>query len=404
MRTISPALSSAPPPLRIVDVETHVLLAPDYDTSLTSSAQDSVIVLIHTDGGVTGVGETDANPWMVKACIEAPGTHTMGMGIRETLIGASPFEIGELWNKLYIGTAMNGRRGMVLHALGAVEMALWDLVGKAVGKPVHALFPGGAARDTIVPYASLQPFGREFGAYKAAIVESAERAKALGFRAMKAEITMAGPYAHGGMSESYDRHTEVLAAVRHAIGPDTTLMVDIQYMFEDAATCLSVVRDWAEFDLFFLETPIWSDNLDEVATLVKAAPMRIAMGEWGASRFEFEELMDRGLIQVAQPDVGRVGGLGEAKIVCDMAAERDRLIVPHCWKTGVSISATVHLAFTVPHCPFIEYLPPSLAHERLRRELAHEELRLEDGLIPLPTRPGLGVELDMTALKRFTVA
>ena len=404
MRTISPVLASPPPRLRITAVETHVLLAPDYDASLTSSAQDSVIVLIHTDHGVTGVGETDANPWMVKACIEAPGTHTMGLGIRETLIGADPFDIGALWKRLYIGTAMNGRRGVVVHALGAVEMALWDLVGKAVDQPVHALLPGGACRETVTPYASLQPFGREYHAYKAALVQSAERARALGFRAMKAEITMAGPYAHGGMAESYDRHTEVLAAVRAAIGPDTTLMVDVQYMFEDAATCLSVVRDWTEFNLFFLETPIWSDNLAEVAKLVEVAPMPIAMGEWGASRFEFEELMDRGRVQVAQPDCGRVGGIGEARIVCDMAAERGRLIVPHCWKTGVSISATAHLAFTVPHCAFIEYLPPSLAHERLRRELAHEELWLEDGLIPLPTRPGLGVELDLAAMKRFTVA
>lgn len=402
--TISPLIEGTPPPLRITEVETHVLLAPEYDSSLTSSAQDSVVVLIHTDGGVTGIGETDANPWMVKSCIEAPGTHTMGLGIRETLIGADPFEIGKLWRQLYIGTAMNGRRGMVIHALGAVEMALWDLAGKALGKPVHALMPGGAVRETVTPYASLQPYGRSFEAYRDALVTSAERALAQGFRAVKAEITMAGPYAHGGMSESFDRHTEVLAAVRKAIGPAVTLMVDVQYMFDEAAACLDVIDDWAEFDLFFLETPIWSDNLDEVARLVERAPMKIAMGEWGASRWEFAELMDRGMVQVAQPDVGRVGGLGEARIVCDMAAERGRIIVPHCWKTGISISATAHLAFTAPNCAYIEYLPPTLAHERLRRELAVEELVLDDGHISLPTGPGLGVELNMDAVRRFAVA
>lgn len=404
LHTISPVLTSAPPRLRITDVECHVLLAPDFDVTFTSSAQDSLVVVIRTDGGVSGVGECDANPWMAKACIEAPGTHTMGLSIRDTLIGANPFEIGELWRKIYIGTAMNGRRGMVIHALSAVEMALWDLCGKATGQPVHALL-GGATRSSITPYASLQPAGGRFEDYRDALCLSAERAKSLGFKAMKTEITMNGPYAHSGMRESYDRHTEVLAAVRKTIGPDITLMVDVQYLWEDAATCLSVIKDWGDFNVYFLETPLWSDNVHEMAKLVEKAPMPIAFGEWLATRFEFEELLDIGKVQVAQPDVGRVGGIGEAKIVCDMAKARGRTIVPHCWKTGISISGTAHLAFVTNHCAFIEYLPPQLCHERLRRELAQEELVLNpDGTIPLPTRPGLGVEVDWDVVKRYTVA
>src|SRR5215470_17334267 len=154
--TISPRISGQPPRLRITDVECHVLLAPDYDASFTSSAQDSLVVVIHTDGGVSGVGECDANPWMAKACIEAPGTHTMGLSIKQMLIDADPFQIGELWRQIYLGTAMNGRRGMVIHAMSAVDMALWDLCGKAVGQPVHQLL-GGAVHERIIPYASLQP-------------------------------------------------------------------------------------------------------------------------------------------------------------------------------------------------------------------------------------------------------
>lgn len=404
LMTVSPQLATTRPHLKITDIECHVLLAPDYDVSFTSSAQDSLVVVIHTDGGVSGVGECDANPWMAKACIEAPGTHTMGLSIKEMLIGVDPFEIGELWRKAYIGTAMNGRRGMVIHALSAVEMALWDLCGKAVGEPVHALL-GGATRKTITPYASLQPAGRRFEEYRDALCKSALRAKKLGFKAMKTEITMNGPYAHGGMRESYDRHTEVLAAVRKTIGYDVTLMVDVQYLWEDAETCYSVVKDWEEFKPYFLETPLWSDNVKEMAKLAEKAPMPLAFGEWLATRFEFEELLDIGKVQVAQPDVGRVGGIGEAKIVCDMAKARGRTIVPHCWKTGISISATAHLAFVTDHCAFIEYLPPQLCHERLRRELAQEELVLaSDGTIALPTKPGLGVEVDWDVVKRYTVA
>ncbi|UVK43861.1 mandelate racemase/muconate lactonizing enzyme family protein [Mesorhizobium sp. AR07] len=402
MRTVSPIIDN-PPKLVITAVECHVLLAPDFDPGMTSSAQDSLIVVIHTDGGVSGIGESDANPWMMKACIEAPGTHTMGLSIKETLIGADPFQIGNIWERLYIGTAMNGRRGVVVHAIGAIEMALWDLCGKAVGKPVHALL-GGATRDRITPYASLQPAGHGFEDYRDALVQSALNAKALGFKAIKSEVTMNGPYAHGGMHESYDRHSEVVAAVRKAVGPEMVLMIDVQYLWEDAATCLAVVKDWKEFDIYFLETPIWSDNVREMAKLAEGAPMKIACGEWLATRHEFTELMDIGKIGVAQPDVGRVGGIGEAKIVCDMAKERGLTIVPHCWKTGVSISATAHLAFVTDHCAFIEYLPPQLCVERLRRELAREELVLDNGTIPLPVKPGLGVELDWDAVKRFTVA
>ena len=388
--------------MKIASVECHVLLAPNYDPRFTSSAQDSFVVVLRTEDGLEGIGESDVNPWIAKACLEAPGTHTMGLCMKELLLGADPFDIEGIWRRIYLGTAMNGRRGAVVHTLGAVEMALWDLKGKALGKPVHELL-GGAVRPTVVPYASLQPAGHSFEEYRDALVESALKAKALGFKAVKSEVTMNGPYAHSGLNESYDRHTEVVAAVRRALGPDVTLMIDVQYLWEDAATCLSVVRDWAEFDIFFLETPIWADSLDEHRKLAEAAPMRIASGEWLATRHEFAELMDRGKVQVAQPDVGRVGGLVEAKAVCEMAAERGLIIVPHCWKTGISISATAHLAFTQPHCAFIEYLPPELCFETLRKELAAEDLRLENGEIPLPTRPGLGFELNRDALSRYSV-
>lgn len=398
-----PLISGPVPSLKITDVTCLVLLAPDYDPDMTSSAQDSVVVMVETDAGIVGIGETDANPWTVKACIEAPGTHTMGLSLRDMVIGANPFDIPEIWEKMYLGSAMNGRRGMVIHAIGAIEMALWDICGKAVGQPVHKLL-GGATRDYIVPYASLQPAGGSFTEYRDALVESAVQAKALGFRAVKTEVTMNGPYAHGGMHESYDRHTEVVAAVRKAIGPEMTLMVDVQYLWEDADTCLSVIRDWTDYNPYFVETPLWPDNIEEHAKLSEQSPITIASGEWLSTRYEFRELIERGRIGVAQPDVGRVGGIGEAKVVCDMAAEHGLPIVPHCWKTGISISATAHLAFVVPHCAFIEYLPPQLCVERLRRELAQEDLVFEDGRIPLPTKPGLGVEVNQEALAAYTVA
>ena len=386
--------------MKITDIECHTLLAPNYNQSFTSSAQDSFVVIVRTDEGLFGVGESDVNPWIARACLEARGTHTMSLCAKDILIGADPMDIEGLWRRIYIGTAMHGRRGAFIHALGAVEMALWDLKGKALGKPVHALL-GSNPRDKVLPYASLQPNGSSFEAYRDSLVAWAIRAKELGFKAVKAEVTMNGPYAHSGLNESYDRHTQVVAAVRKAIGPDIDLMVDVQYMWPDADTALRTIKDWGEFNLFFLETPIWVDDINGMAKLHNEAPMPIAFGEWQATRHEFVELIDHGKIDFAQPDVGRVGGLIEAKAVCDYARDRGRKIVPHCWKTGISISATAHLAFVTPHCPYIEFLPPELSEDTLRRELVSQELTMKNGEIPLPTSPGLGIELNWDALKRF---
>jgi L-alanine-DL-glutamate epimerase-like enolase superfamily enzyme len=389
--------------MKITDIECHVLLAPDMRPGSSSSAQDSFIVRVRTDEGLTGIGESDVNPWIARACIEAPSTHTMGLGLRDMLIGADPLDPEALWQRLYVGSCMNGRRGAVIHAMGAIDMALWDIKGQAENKPVFELL-GGAVKDHVVPYASLQPRGSGWEAYRDSLCEWAERSKNLGFKAVKAEVTMNGPYAHDGMAEPDDKHTRVVEAVRKTLGPDIALMIDVQYLWPDAETALRTIKDWAPFDVFFLETPLWIDHLDEYAKLQAAAPMRIAAGEWQATRWEFEDLMDRGGVKVAQPDIGRVGGFGEAKAVCEMAAERDRLIVPHCWKTGVSVTATAHLAFATAHCPFIEYLPPAICEETLRKELATEGFAFEDGLIRKPVAPGLGVHIDDSALARFRAA
>jgi L-alanine-DL-glutamate epimerase-like enolase superfamily enzyme len=390
--------------MRVTGIDCHVLLAPDFDVERTSSAQDSFVVEVHTDAGISGLGETDVNPWIARACVEAPGTHTMGRSLRELIIGADPLDPPAVWERAYVGTAMNGRRGALINALGAIDMALWDIAGKAAGVPCHELL-GGAVKDEIVPYASLQPDVSSFAAYRSSIVEWALRARDLGFRAAKLELTFGGPYRHEGIEEPDERMAEVIAAVRAAVGPEMALMVDVQYLWDDADKAAHIISSWREFDLFFVETPLRSDDLAGYRSLHEAnTGARIAAGEWLTTRFEFEDLMDRGLAEVAQPDIGRVGGLTEARRVCDLAADRGRLIVPHVWKTGISIAAAAHLAAATAHCPYIEFLPPALTGSVLRQELTSDELEFRDGIIALPQRPGLGVELDRAALARYKVA
>jgi len=386
--------------MKITQIDCHVLLDSDYDASATSSSRDDIVVEIHTDEGITGIGETDVNPWIAQACIQAPGTHTMGRGLSEMLIGEDPLQPETLWEKLYVGSAMNGRRGAVIHAIGALDMALHDLRGKALGKPCYELL-GGAVRKNITPYASLQPEVSSFDVFRHSMIEWATRAKALGFRAAKLEVTPYGPYAHKGLTTSDSQATKLIGEVRNAVGPDFTLMVDVQYAFPDAETCLRAIRPWVDFDLFFIETPLPSDDLAGYARLASEQSIPIAAGEWLATRFEFLDLMDRGKVRVVQPDVGRVGGFTEAKRVCNLAEQRNLTIVPHLWKSGISIAAAAHLAAATSNCAFIEFLPDELCESSLRRELVSNELQMINGEIVLPKRPGLGVDLNREALARF---
>ena len=138
--------------MKITDIECLVLLVPDYDADACSSAQDNMVVRIHTDEGLVGIGETDPNPWVAKAMIEAQGTHIMGLGLKEMLMGADPSDVEGIWERLYMGSAMTGRRGLGICAIGALDMALWDLRGKAMGRTGletagrHAPTPRGALR------------------------------------------------------------------------------------------------------------------------------------------------------------------------------------------------------------------------------------------------------------------
>ncbi len=386
--------------MKITQIDCHVLLVTDYDADACSSAQDDLVVVIHTDEGITGVGETDTNPWIARACIKAQGTHCMGRGLEEMLIGEDPMQPEAIWTKLYSGSKMTGRRGAVICAMGAIDMALWDIRGKALNQPVYQLL-GGAVKEDITPYASLLPTGNTLDDYRHSLVDKAIAAKNMGFRAAKIEVCIKGPYTHNALREGDDAMVDLVAACREAVGPDMIMMVDVAYCWSNAKEALRVLNRLEPYDIFFLETPLDIDDLDGYAYLQTHSPVRIAAGEWQNTHWEFLDLADRGKVDVLQPDVGRVGGFTEAKKVAQIAADRGRLIVPHCWKSGIGIAASAHLCAATSCCPFIEYLPAELSESCLRRELADDGLTMIDGRLALPKRPGLGITLNADAIERF---
>lgn len=386
--------------MTIADVSCEVLVVPDCNANACDSAQDTVVVQVHTDEGLTGIGETDANPWVIKAIIDAPGSHIMSLGLKELIIGQDPTEPAAIWDRLYKFSAMTGRRGAGICAIGALDMAIWDLYGKATGRPVWQLL-GGAKKECVTPYASLLPSGTTLEEYRRSLLEKAGWARSFGFQAAKMEVCVKGPYAHNLLREGDDAIVELVGLCRETVGPGMVMMVDVAYAWSEWKEALRVIRRLEPFDVFFLETPLPSDDLEGYARLGDAAVIPIAAGEWLTTRFEFADLMDRGHIDVVQPDIGRVGGFTEAMRVAHMAQDRGKLVVPHCWKTGIGAAATAHFAAATSNCRYIEFLPPFVAESALRRELVQEELQITNGKLDLPRRPGLGVELNPAAVRRF---
>jgi L-alanine-DL-glutamate epimerase-like enolase superfamily enzyme len=168
--------------MKITGVESTVLLVPDYNADACDSAQDTIVVKVHTDEGITGIGEVDTNPWVVKALIEAPGSQIMGLGLTELVLGQDPTQPHGVWDRLYTFSAMTGRRGAGICAIGALDMAIWDAYGKATGKPVWQLL-GGAAKEYTIPYASLMPEGWTLEEYRKGLLEKLLWAQSFGFTA-----------------------------------------------------------------------------------------------------------------------------------------------------------------------------------------------------------------------------
>ena len=389
--------------MKITAVRTHVLLDPGYEADATSSAQDGIVVEIETDEGLVGVGESDVNAWVARACIEAPGTHTMDQGLGQVLIGLDPGDPVAVWERVYRATAMTGRRGALVHAMGAVDMAIWDLAGKARGVPVWRLL-GEPVRQELTPYASLLPQARTLDEFQQALVAQAVWARDAGFRAVKLELPFTGPYVSTGLAVGDAPMGETIAAVRRAIGDEMTLMADVVYAWQSVDHALAVIETWADYGLFFVETPLWPDDLAGYRELSRRSPIPIASGEWLSTAHEFEDLLERGGVLIAQPDVGRVGGITEARKVCTLARRLGRTVVPHAWKTGITIAATAQLNVVSENMPYFEWVPEAFAESRLRRELLRVGPRVEAGRLRLPEGPGLGVELDRDRLAEFEAA
>ena len=263
--------------------------------------------------------------------IHARGTHSLGLGLEEMLLGEDPRNPEALWEKMYTGSLMTGRRGL---GIRPSAHSTWPcgIFGATPRSPLLAIAwrPAQNSHHTLRFSSSHGP--HTCGIPRVPGSQSGGSAPSRIFRAGEMEVVIQGPYAHNGVVGNDDLIVEVVAACREAVGLDFVMMVDVCYCWTDAKAALPVMKRIEPYDLFFMETPLQLDNVEGYAYLHDHSPIRIAAGELQNGRFEFLDLMDRAKVDVAQPDVGRVGGLTGARRVCDMAEDRGKLIVPHCWK------------------------------------------------------------------------
>jgi L-alanine-DL-glutamate epimerase-like enolase superfamily enzyme len=369
--------------MKITDVEAIWLQLPVVDERCDGT-QDTLVVRVHTDAGITGVGEVDSSPMVAKAIIEAPLSHAIARGLRQCVVGQNPLDIAVLWDRMYQGTIFFGRGGAAQQAISGVDMALWDIMGKALGMPVYQLL-GGAFHTRLRAYAS-----NLFGDTPEATFEQAQRLVDQGFGAVK--------FGWGPMGQSEALDIALVRAARAGLGDRVDLMIDAGLCY-DASTAIRRAHQFAEFRPFWLEEPLHPDDLEGYARLVQNSPLRIAAGEQETTLQGFTALIDAGL-DVLQPDVARVGGISRAVEIGRLTAQHRRLCVNHSYKTGISIAASLHFLAALPNASLLEYCVEQSA---LRQTLTRQTFPLVDGFVAVPQEPGLGVELDETVVAQYRV-
>lgn len=369
--------------MKITSVEALHLRLDDVE-EIADGTQDVLVVRIHTDAGLVGIGEVTSQSYVCKAIFEAPRSAERRHGLAHLLVGQDPLDVEGLWQRMYYHTNRYGRRGAALHAISGADIALWDLRGKALGKPVCELL-GGGKRTTVRAYASYL-----FGATPRATADLAKQAIDLGLTAVKFGW---GPFGRDAAAD-----VAQVEAARHAVGDQRDLMVDVGHKW-DAATALARARLLQPFRPRWIEEPLSQDDVKGYATLCPQSPVPIAAGEGGVARWDFEELVAAG-VHVLQPDVAFCGGLTVCRQVSDLAIPAGRVCVPHCFSTGINLAASLHWIATVPDGDLVEYcLRPS----PLMRHLVRNLPPLVEGRVPVPTGPGLGIELDESIVDRYRV-
>lgn len=387
--------------MKIKCITSHILRVPLGDKVFYSSQarfpeRNSYLVRIETECGLVGWGEGGqyGPPEPVAACVD----HVFA----SKLLGRDPTEPVRIWDELYNLSRDFGQKGTYVEAISAIDIALWDIAGQAVGLPVWKML-GGAFRHRVKAYATGCYYPESFddlpGMLRALEVEAAGYRDA-GFDFLKVKI--------GLLDIKSD--VERLRVIREAVGPDIGIMVDANHAY-GAATAIRMGHLMAPYDIRFFEEPVVPEDRDGYRRVRQENPIPVAGGECEFTRYGFRDLIGGGCVDIAQPDLAVCGGFTAFAQLLAIANAHGVTVIPHVWGSGIAVATALQAIATIPPIPHTAN-PISLQnepviefdrkHNPLRDDLLHQVFRLEDGYLAVPDAPGLGVTINDTALARFT--
>lgn len=345
----------------------------------------AVLVRAATDEGIYGLGSVGVG--------SGAAAYVIDEHLRHIVVGQNPFDVELLWERMFRGTLNYGRKGLVLEAISAVDIALWDIRGKATGQPVYNLL-GGKTKTRIPVYAS-----RLYAHHNLdTLATQAEAFVRQGFRAVKQRFG----YGPSAGSQGVRKNLELVRAVRQAIGPDVDLMADA-YMGWDVPYAIRMIRaiEDAGLDLRWVEEPVMPDDIDGYAQIRRSVATPISGGEHEFTRYGYRELIRKEAVDILQPDVNRVGGITEAQKIWAMAAAHNLQVTPHAGQLH-----NYHLVMSHLNSPIAEYFPRpedggALDDDSLFWKLFTGEPLAEDGYVTLSGAPGLGLELNEENVNRW---
>lgn len=381
--------------MKITDVEAIILQSPEKYLNPTGSEEAPgvaycLLIKVSTDEGIVGWSDVETAPHVAASMICAPETGCgMMEGIKELLIGEDPFETERIWDKLYRGSIYYGRRGAAIQVISGIDIACYDIMGKCIGRPVYKLL-GGAYRNKVRAYASTL-FRPDPDSMRKACSYYLEH----GFTAIK--------FGWGVFGEDMKRDVELVKAAREEIGEDVELMVDAGWKVNRSAyDAVELLKRLEPYQIFWLEDFLHPEQYEAYAKVKEAGvSTRIAAGEQEATGWGFRQLIQKGKIDVAQPDISRCGGFTQLRKIIWEAEAAGIDVCPHAWLTDLLTAASLHANAVLPRSLFLEY---NVSSSPMLRDIIVNPVKMDsDGWMEVPQNPGLGILIDEEAVEYYRV-
>ena len=346
-------------------------------TSIYSRHHQTTVIKIETDTGVVGWGEAQSpvSPRTTEAIIEDL--------VRPLILGRDPFDIEAIWTRNYGAMRERGHpTGFYVDAIGGTDIALWDVVGKATGKPVHKL-AGGRYRDRILLYAGIGGVDPE------KVADTAEEHVGYGYQALKLHLVL-----------DADAVAEIARAVRKRVGPGTMLMCDV-HMRQSVSSAIKLGRELEKLDFTWLESPLVPDDIPGAAALADALDMAVAIGEWSRTRYEMREAFERRAYDIVMHDIARTG-ITEGHRIGTVADTYNIPVAPHVGGGGIlSVAATVEYSASCSNFMIMEH---SHRANEYKNAITSEYFGPSNGYFEVTDRPGLGIEIDQSLVEKYVVS